>query len=78
MDDCIEELTYENFYLKAELSLHKEYQHALLNLKSKVTFAFEIMEEILNEANERLRKADQNYRELYGIRDQKESCGQYI
>lgn len=77
VDDRVEELIYENSYLQAELSLHKEYRHVLLNLKSKVTFVVGMMEEVLDEADKQLRRADENYLELCGIRDQK-NCGQFI
>ncbi|QSS66490.1 hypothetical protein I7I51_07347 [Histoplasma capsulatum] len=67
VDDQILELTFENSYLRGEISRYEDYQRALLDLKYVFSYALVTMEEALSATTQRLRDADQNYLKLNGI-----------
>ncbi|EER41747.1 conserved hypothetical protein [Histoplasma capsulatum H143] len=75
VEDQILDLTFENSYLRAELSLHEEYRHALMNLKSIVIYVSGMMEEMLSETTQQLNEADKNYLKLHGITEEKRESG---
>ncbi|KAK2809758.1 hypothetical protein FQN50_003603 [Emmonsiellopsis sp. PD_5] len=71
VDDQVLELTFENSYLRGELSLYEEYRQVLLDLKYMMVYASGVMDEALSEATRKLKDADQNYLKLYGIEEKK-------
>ncbi|EEH04639.1 conserved hypothetical protein [Histoplasma capsulatum G186AR] len=75
VDDQILDLTFENSYLRAELSLLEEYKHALMNLKSIMIYVSGMMEETLSETTQQLNEADKNYLKLHGITEKKRESG---
>ncbi|KKZ67225.1 hypothetical protein EMCG_07091 [[Emmonsia] crescens] len=75
VEDQILDLTFENSYLRAELSLHEEYRHALMSLKSIMIYVSGMMEEALSETAQRLNEADKNYLKLHGIAEEKRESG---
>jgi hypothetical protein len=70
--DEMEELVYENSYLKAELAWNQETRHALMELQDKVCEATSMMREALAQANFRLKESEERYLELWGVGSGKE------
>jgi hypothetical protein len=65
--DELEELAYENSYLKAELAWHQETRQVLLQLQEKTFEAMSVLRGALIETNSRLRQCEERYLELWGI-----------
>ncbi|KAI1907856.1 hypothetical protein LOZ57_006797 [Ophidiomyces ophidiicola] len=76
--DQLHDLSYENSYLRGELSRLEEYRYALLKLKSKVAFISEMIKEILEGTERSLRDTDSSYLKLYGIEADKMESGGFI
>jgi chromosome segregation ATPase len=63
----IEELAYENSYLKAELAWNQEARRALMEFHEKTFEAATMIRESLIEVNHRLRESEDRYLELWGV-----------
>ncbi|KAH8691906.1 hypothetical protein BGW36DRAFT_431148 [Talaromyces proteolyticus] len=63
----IEELAYENSYLKAELAWNQEARRALMELHEKTFEAATMIRESLIRVNDRLRQCEDRYLELWGV-----------
>lgn len=72
----IEELAYENSYLKAELAWNQETRRALMDFHEKIFEATAMIRESLVQVNHRLRECEDRYLEMWGIppgqRDERE------
>ncbi|KAF5014890.1 hypothetical protein F66182_13970 [Fusarium sp. NRRL 66182] len=71
--DELEELAYENSYLKAELAWNKETRQVLIQLREKALEAMSILEEALADTTSQLRRCDERYLELWGIAPRSQS-----
>jgi hypothetical protein len=76
--DELEELAYENSYLKAELAWNKETRQALIQLREKTLEAMTILEEALTETTFQLHQCDERYLELWGIAPYGQNSGGMI
>lgn len=65
--DKLEELAYENSYLKAELTWNKETREVLLRLHGRTLEAVSTLEEALAETTSQLQRCEERYLELWGI-----------
>lgn len=76
--DDLEELAYENSYLKAELTWNKETREVLLRLHGKTLEAVSILEEALAETTSQLQRCEERYLELWGISSGGQNLGGMI
>jgi hypothetical protein len=76
--DELEELAYENSYLKAELAWNKETRQVLIQLREKTLEAMSILEDALTETTTQLRQCDERYLELWGIAPYSQNPGGMI
>jgi hypothetical protein len=65
--DELEELAYENSYLKAELAWNKETRQVLMRLHGKTLEAVTVLSEALTETTSQLRRCEERYLQLWGI-----------
>jgi hypothetical protein len=65
--DEMEELAYENSYLKAELAWNKETRQVLMQLRGRTLEAVSTLREALTETTSQLRRCEERYLELWGI-----------
>lgn len=65
--DELEELAYENSYLKAELTWNKETREVLMRLHGRTLEAVSVLREALAETTSQLRRCEERYLELWGI-----------
>ena len=65
--DELEELAYENSYLKAELAWNKETRQVLMRLHGRTLEAVSSLREALTETTSQLRRCEERYLELWGI-----------
>jgi chromosome segregation ATPase len=63
----IEELAYENSYLKAELAWNQEARRALMDFHEKIFEAMTMIRESLIQVNHRLRESEDRYLEMWGV-----------
>ncbi|BAE61481.1 unnamed protein product [Aspergillus oryzae RIB40] len=63
----VEDLAYENSYLKAELAWHTETKHALLQFREEMYTMFHRMEDALVELKNCLRNAESRYLSFWGL-----------
>ncbi|KAL1873638.1 hypothetical protein Plec18167_006155 [Paecilomyces lecythidis] len=71
----IEDLAYENSYLRAELMWTQESRQALLEFHEETFKLFRMMEEALVEIRVRLERSDERYLKLWGIEERKSVNG---
>jgi hypothetical protein len=74
----LEQLVYENSYLRAELAWNQEARRALMDLQEKSFQATTILREALVEANHRLKQCERHFLELWGARPEQNSDGMRI
>jgi predicted nuclease with TOPRIM domain len=65
--DEMEELAYENSYLKAELTWNQETRQVLMQLHERTSEVASALSEVLTEATAQLRRCEERYLELWGI-----------
>jgi predicted NAD-dependent protein-ADP-ribosyltransferase YbiA (DUF1768 family) len=63
----LEQLAYENSYLRAELAWNQEARRVLMELQEKTFQATAIIREALVETNHRLKECERHYLELWGV-----------
>ncbi|PGG97515.1 hypothetical protein AJ80_09684 [Polytolypa hystricis UAMH7299] len=74
-EDRVQELTFENSYLRGEIFHREQYRHVLLKLKTMMEYVSGLMEEALSETATKLKEADQEYLLNNGIGEEKRKSG---
>jgi diketogulonate reductase-like aldo/keto reductase len=78
MDDRVEELAFENSYLRGDLWRLEECYRQLLDMKSKIAANVQMMEEVLKNIDQRLQKINQDYLKVHQIDSKEMESGKFI
>jgi hypothetical protein len=74
----LEQLVYENSYLRAELAWNQEARRTLMELQDSCFQATTALRDALVQANSRLKECEQRYLELWGARPEQHLDGRAI